>query len=110
MGIDPLPLSLSPLQSPAVPPIGQVGLESRRSGRPVDMIHRLRSALQDIEYGREGWRVGLEGQMENIHGQLMWAPHLTFRCPRENQIGVVQAQATVEGTSGREASSSPFSR
>lgn len=54
--------------------------------------------------------MGLEEQMENIHGQLIWVPHLVLRCPRENGIVVAQAEATVEGTSGSEASSSPFSR
>lgn len=50
-----------------VPHVGQIGLEYRRLGKPVDEICRQRSASQDTEQGREGWRVDLEDQVENIH-------------------------------------------
>lgn len=79
----PLPVSPFPLQSPA----------SASYWSNSIAICRERSASQDTEQGREGCRVSLEEQVENIPSQLTWALHLTFRCPRERiEIGVAQAE------------------
>ena len=61
--------------------------------------------------GQRRMESGSGGPSGEYPQPLMRALHLTFRCLRERiEIGVAQAEATVEGASLREASSSQFSR